>query len=194
VATFGNQRQEEQVFAFPGVTQARCEVAFENFLWPFIQVAAENKVINKLAGCVVVLDPAKPFEPKYRDAIADEIFDDLVLWQHSFGEDGGHDVPKYVQFARVKAFTSYLTGLPSHQAQQVLPSLYLPGMIKWGGSAVAGQGPVRLIVAFSGVEWYFDQMISEMMISALTALSHDEMTEAMKENETEAIIPSESDD
>jgi len=110
-------------------------------------------------------------------------FSDLVLWENPFGNTSEHDIDKYIAIAYAKAFTSYLTGLPSHQVQQVMPSLYVPGMTKWGGSAIAGTGPMRLITAFSGVQWNFDQMISEMMISAIQALCHEQMREIMASDE-----------
>jgi hypothetical protein len=164
---------------FSGLTFGTCQLAFENILLPAIKSAAMNRQINKYAGCLVVLDPSIPYESKYKNAIEDhELFDDLVLWEDHFYE-GDHDIEKYIKIARTKAFTSYLTGLPSHQVQQAMPSLYVPGMTKWGGSAVAGVGPMRLIVAFSGVQWYYDQMISEMMISAIQALCHEQMVDVM---------------
>lgn len=168
---------------FAGIDELSCPYAFNHFVRPMIHSAAEEKVINKLAGCLVVLKPGIPYEPKYRNAIDDGSFDDLVLWQYHFGDEAEYDIVKYINIARAKAFASYLTGLPSHQVQQVMPALYLTGMTKWGGSAVSGIGPVRLIVAFSGVEWYYDQMISEMMISALQAVCHDQMETVMASSE-----------
>lgn len=164
---------------FSGLSTDICRYAFARVVHPIIQNAAAEGWINKYAGCVVVLDPGTPYEPKYRHAIEDGLFEDLILYGHTIGNPQVHDIPKYKRIAYAKAFVSFLTGLPSHQVQQVSPMLYVPGMTKWGGSAVAGVGPMRLVVAFSGVQWYYDQMISEMMISAITALSHEQMGEVM---------------
>lgn len=167
---------------FSGLDEMLCADAFD-IIMPTISQAADRGVINKMAGHVVVLDPAVPYEPMYRNTIEDGSIDELVLWERSFGASEVYDLGKYTEIARAKAFTSYLTGLPSHLVQQQFPSLYVPGMTKWGGSAVAGIGHIRLITAFSGVQWYFDQMISEMMISAIQALCHEQMREVMDSDE-----------
>jgi len=163
---------------FNGLTAQICNDAF-GLIWPAIKAAAALGTINKLAGTVVVLNPAIPYEPKYANAINDESFGELALWEFSFDDEHELESGKYAPIAEAKAFTSYLTGLPSHLVQQQFPSLYVSGMTKWGGSAVAGVGPMKLIVAFSGVQWNFDQMISEMMISAIQALCLEEMREVM---------------
>lgn len=169
--------------SFSGVNEDICGDAWFGIVHPAVESAWKNRFLNKLAGCVVVLKPTTPYEPKYKNAIADGNFGDLVLWRNEFGDCDQHDIVKYTAIARAKAFTSYLTGLPSHQVQQVMPSLYVPGMTKWGGSAVAGGGPMWLITAFSGVQWNFDQMIAEMMISAIQALCHEAMREVMESDE-----------
>jgi hypothetical protein len=174
------------VTLFSGLSEQICSDAFD-LVKPVIAVGSglgtESGSINKHAGSVVVLNPAIPYEPKYRQAFANGNFNDLVLWERQVGNPRAYDLAKYTGIARAKAFTSYLTGLPSHQVQQQFPALYVPGMTKWGGSAVAGSGPMRLIVAFSGVQWNFDQMISEMMISAIQALCHEQMREVMESDE-----------
>ena len=168
--------------SFSGLDAAICDIAFR-MVFPTIKQAADMGIANKLAGSLIVLNPAIPYEPKYRNAIVDDTFGALVLWATDFGNEDEHDIPKYERIASAKAYTSYLTGLPSHLVQQQYPSLYTPDMTKWGGSAVAGVGPMRLIVAFSGVQWNFDQMISEMMISAIQALCHEEMRAVMDDPE-----------
>jgi hypothetical protein len=177
---------------FFGLSYNICYKAFTHIVYPAIETAAEARILNKFAGCIVVLNPTIPYEPKYKNAIGDgDLYDELVLYQDHFGDEGEHDIDKYIGIARHKAFTSFLTGLPSHQVQQVMPSLYAPGMTKWGGSAVAGTGPMKLIVGFSGVQWYYDQMISEMMISAIQAICHESMIEVMASDEF-IILPYEA--
>jgi hypothetical protein len=174
---------------YSGLTKSICADAWRKIIEPAAVSAAAFETINKFAGCVVVLKPAIPYEPKYSDAINNGTFDELVLWQYDFANSSSLDaLPMYIKIARAKAFTSYLTGLPSHLVQQQFPSLYVPGMTKWGGSAVAGVGPMRLITAFSGVQWNFDQMISEMMISAIQAMCHEGMRAVMESAEP-MILP-----
>jgi hypothetical protein len=177
------------VTGFSGLTEEICDRAYHDIVKGSVLVASKFNITNKLAGHVLVLKPSIPYEPKYKNAILDGIFDDLVLWDYSFGEEEGHDIPKYKGIARAKGYTSFLTGLPSHLVQQQFPSLYVPGMTKYGGSAVAGPGPMRLITAFSGVQWNFDQMISEMMISAIQALCHEQMGDVMASDEAMILAP-----
>lgn len=170
---------------FAGLTEQICATAFD-MVGPTIEWSANEEILSRYAGHVVVLNPSIPYEPKYRSVInsdgeINEKFFDLALWENSFGGDDLKQM--YITIARAKAFTSFMTGLPSHLVQQQFPSLYIPGMTKWGGSAIAGVGPMRLIVAFSGVQWNFDQMISEMMISAIQALCHEQMREVMESKE-----------
>ncbi len=179
--------------AFTGLTPHLCSAAYD-IVAPAVLAAAKAGTINKCAGSVVVLNPAIPYEPKYQGAIdpqgmASDSFFDLVLWENPFGDIGRYDIDKYIAIARAKAFVSYLTGLPSHLVQQQFPSLYVPGMTKWGGSAVAGVGPMRLIVAFSGVQWHFDQMISEMVVSAIQAVCHEQMRTVMASDEAMILQP-----
>ena len=64
------------------------------------------------------------------------------------------------------------TGLPSRQVQQESPHLYRHGDTKWGGSVVRN----GLIVAFSGVQAVFDEMIAGWMADAIIALCRNDMT------------------
>jgi hypothetical protein len=177
---------------YSGASPDICRRAFSRFVHPIILEEAEQGTLNKYAGCIVVLNPAVPYEPKYRHAIEDGLFDELILWAHTVGNPQIHDIPRYKRIAYAKAFTSFLTGLPSHAVQQQFPELYVPGMTKYGGSAVRGVGPIRLVTAFSGVEWYFDLMISEMMGSAISALCHEEMVAVMASDEDMILPPAES--
>lgn len=78
----------------------------------------------------------------------------------------------YDAVAISKAYTSWKTGLTSYEVQQKAPYLYEVGMAKYGGSAIGEGG---LVVAFSGVEEWFDQMFSEMMLAAIKGVCMDEM-------------------
>lgn len=177
---------------FTGLNGVICAKAFTHIVYPAIESAAGSGIANKMAGNMTVLHPGIPYEPKYIHAITPDgeiqpEFFDLVLWEHCIGDPEDPDIKKYMQIARAKAFTSYLTGMPSHLVQQGYPHLFVPGMTKWGGSAVSGTGPIRLISSFSGVQWNFDQMFSEMMNSAVTALCHEEMRAVMASGEAMII-------
>jgi hypothetical protein len=157
------------MFDFTGLTEELCVEALD-IVRPSIAHAMNSGVVKREQGWLVVLNPRIPQEPKYmlnigqHDNPKREVpFDELVLF------DCGWDLPKnwdhpYDAVARAKAFASWKTGLPAHRIQQEAPYLYEEGWTKYGGSAVGEGG---LVVAFSGVEEYFDQMFSEMMVAAI---------------------------
>jgi len=164
---------------FSGLTSVTCHRALSLVL-PVI----ESGLFKRDQGHLVVINPAIPYEPKYRNGPADEKFDDVVLFDRNFGGDPETWDGPYKDVARSKAFISWKTGLPSHRVQQEAPYLYEPGMTKWGGSAVA---PGGLVVAFSGVEWFFDQMISEIMVAAIKATCLSDMREVMADSNVNTI-------
>lgn len=139
---------------FTGLNEHICATAWETIL-PAVEAAASNGTTNKLAGCIVVLD----------------LKQDYRLFSRTIGEP--EDNEKYIAIATAKAHISQKTGLPSSRVQQEFPYLYEAGDTKWGGSVVA---PGGLVVAFSGVQAVFDEMIAEWMASAIRALCRWEMT------------------
>lgn len=154
---------------FVGLTEDLCSVALD-IVRPAIETAMDTGTVKRKQGVLVVLDPTKPWEPKYEKADGSS-FDEVVLFAHSWTDGREFDAP-FSDVAAMKAFASWKTGLPAHRIQQEAPYLYQPGWTKWGGSAVGDGG---LVVAFSGVQWYFDQMFSEMMLAAIKAVCLDEM-------------------
>ena len=154
---------------FSGLTVVECVKAFD-IVNPAIQQAMKSGIVNRQAGFLVVLDPATPWEPKYKKA--DERFEEeIVLFNNFFGHPDHWEYP-YDKIALSKAFISWKTGRSSREVQLEAPYLYEAGMTKYGGSAV---GPGGLVVAFSGVEEHFDQMFSEMMRAAIKGVCLHEM-------------------
>jgi len=137
---------------FAGITANICATAWRVIV-PAIEAAAEAGITNGLRGTVVVLDPAKA-EP-------------TVIYTAYLGEED----PKTLKYATAKAAVTLRTGLASSRVAQDYPYLYQPGDIKWPG-AVIRHG---LVVAFSGVQGEFDEMISEWMVSAIRAITRDEL-------------------
>ena len=138
---------------FVGIDADLCQKAWR-MIWPAVQEAADLKVTNKLAGTIVVMAPG----------------DETAVFVQMIGEDPD---PKYTEIAFAKADISVRTGMPSSIVQQQFPYLYQEGDTKWGGSTVL---PGGVVVAFSGVQAVFDEMISEWMASAIRALCRHEMT------------------
>lgn len=139
---------------FTGISKEICEAAWDLVL-PSITHAAETGAINKLAGTIVVLNPAT----------GQVLFCATVNNQHP-------DANLFAVIAHGKASVSWETGLTSRQVQQDAPHLYQPGWTKWGGSAVEN----RLVVAFSGVQAVFDEAISWMVLNWIVAMCRHEMT------------------
>ncbi len=120
-------------------------------------------------GCLIILDPTKPWEPKYGQEPSQLFIDEVVLYKRTW--IGGRPLENvYEEVAIAKAFASWMTGLPAQRIQQEFPHLFRPGWTKWGGSATDGHGGV---VAFSGIKWHMDQLISEMVLAATKAVCLD---------------------
>lgn len=155
---------------YTGLTKDVCERALE-VVEPAILAASARGIIKRDHGCLVVLDPKIPYEPKYKTA--GPLFEkDVVIFEHQYEGAGSESWEHpYDLIALSKAFISWKTGLPSRQVLMEAPHLYEVDMTKFGGSAVEN----GLVVAFSGVEEYFDQMISEMMLAAIKGVCLHEM-------------------
>ncbi len=138
---------------FKGLSHEICQQAWELVL-PAIRNAAETGVTNKLAGTIVVLYPGT----------------DVPVFTAQIDPDQDQ---KYVEIASKKALLSARTGMPSSVIQQQCPHLYEIGDTKWGGSTVM---PGGIVVAFSGVQAVFDEMIAEWVASAIRAICRYEMT------------------
>ena len=169
----GNPKAPLELYMFTGLTAELCNKALE-IVRPTIEAAMENGTFKRKQGYLFVLDPTIPWEPKYQDVgnKADSPFNtDVILFQESWEDSRRWDAPFGV-VAIQKAFASWKTGLSAQDIQQKAPYLYQRGWTKWGGSSVGEGG---LVVAFSGVQAYYDQMISEMMLAAIRAVCLHEM-------------------
>lgn len=127
---------------------------------------------NRQAGDLIIIDPTIPYEPKYK-APTDANFDELVLWSYQWGNPSEWEFP-FTEIAKSKAYISWKTGQPAHRVQMDYPYLYQKGWTKFGGSYVDAGG---LVVAFSGVQWFFDRAISEIVAAFIRALCMQQMHE-----------------
>lgn len=153
--------------SFVGLTEELCQEAFD-LIRPSLGVAMDNGPFNRSQGHLVVVNPSIPWEPKYKswDSVDGAHFFEAILFEADLGDPGEWEF-RFADVARAKAFASWKTGLTTHEIQQIAPYLYQEGWTKHGGSAVA---PGGFVVAFSGVQGYFDRMIAEWMISACRAV------------------------
>jgi hypothetical protein len=137
----------------PQLSYPLCCVAWE-MTQTAVKWAAEVGITNKLNGTLVVFTPDS----------------EVPFFRINLIRDAD---PKYFDIATRKGIVSLRTGLPSSMVQTQYPYLYKEGDTKWGGSTVM---PGGVVVAFSGVQAVFDEMIAEWMASAIRALSRNEMT------------------
>lgn len=148
---------------FTGIDAKICEQAWQMTL-PCISYAASRKITNKFAGCIVVVDPRLPY-------LGFGGVEELpYIYTAMINED---DDQKYRIIAHHKAHLTWKHKLSSADIQQRFPYLYEDGDTKWGGSTIDSGG---LIVAFSGVQAVYDEMIAEWVASAIRAVCRDAMS------------------
>lgn len=134
---------------------------------PVFKEYFRKEMIKRDELWVVVVNPVLPYGSV-------SSFEQAIMFEKGIG----YPDPKYREVARSKAKISWRTGLPSHVVQQQAPYLLTDGDTKWGGSTVTPEG---LIVACSGVEWYMDQLMAEMIAATIKALSIGEMLKIMED-------------
>lgn len=122
-----------------------------NITMPAIEQFLQGSIPKRGDLHLVVLDPTVPYQPEPKD-----LFAEAILHEYWFGDPGQWKFP-FRDFARDKAKLSWRTGYSSRHIQQTCPALYTAIDIKYGGSIVYN----GIIVAASGVEPYFDEMIAD---------------------------------
>lgn len=148
--------------SFSGLTADHCAEALA-IARPTIEFSMKN-VAKREHGNLVVSNPRIPYEPKYKGWSIDpeDPFEDLVLFEHQWGDLDLWASP-YKHVSRSKLYASWKTGLSTRMIQQMAPWLYEELWTKWPGSVVE----LGLVVSFSGVEDYFDEMFSGVYLAAL---------------------------
>ncbi len=137
---------------FTGINATICAQAWD-IIVPAIEKAAQVEVTNGLRGTIMVIDPNSSTH-------------DVLFVAHVGDED-----PEFLQNVKGKVAVTLRTGLDSARVRQDFPHLYKEGDIKYPGAIIRD----GLVVAFSGVQGEFDEMICEWMVSAIRAISRDLM-------------------
>lgn len=151
---------------FTGLSEEICGIAWDHVLQS-LRWSGEFGIANKLAGCIIVLDPS-PYQH------GDGVVDLPILFFDTVGERD--DNQKYITIASEKAYVSWRTCHTSGFVQHDAPYLYRPGDVKWGGSTVL---PGGLVIAFSGVQAVLDEAVSESMGSWIKGICRLRMREVM---------------
>jgi hypothetical protein len=131
---------------FTGITRDVCEQAWA-IIEPAVAHGAELGVFNSPVGSLVVLNPAD----------GSELFT---------AHPGGLPDEKTLGYARGKAAVALRTGVDTSRLRDHSPHLYAAGDISFPGG-IARDG---LVVAYSGVQGEYDEMIAEWFVSAVRAL------------------------
>jgi len=142
---------------FAGITKEICAEAWEIVL-PGFERGVETGLLNGMRGGLVVLDPANP--------------DAAPLFTAGIGDEGA----KFIEFATAKARVADREQIDTSRLRQDFPHLYQPGDIKWPGGIVRD----GLVLAFSGVQGEYDEMICDWMAAAIRAICRIRFAEADK--------------
>lgn len=124
---------------------------------------------------IVVMDPAQLYEPK--------TFKKAILLEKSFGDPETWK-QDYQAIARAKARQVRKFGIPNQIIVERMPHLLKDHDTRFYGSTIKD----GIVVAVSGVEPWFDQLISEMVASMCQALCIDKMQkEVLEQTEGETM-------
>jgi hypothetical protein len=117
---------------------------------------------------IVIMDPTKkPWESSFEDAI---------LYQSSLGNPEQWTIP-FDQLARKKAHQAWREGCANMNLQTLHPTSLHQGDVLFYGSFVYG----NIVVACSGVEQWFDMLVSGWIAVAIEQLAiHDYQTTKVK--------------
>jgi len=91
---------------------------------------------------------------------------------HDFGNRTGWQYD-YEKYATSKAMITQRTGKPSREVHGVYPELVEDGDTSYFGSVTSPGGTI--VVAFSGVQSYFDVMFAEWVLAACLGLIQHEL-------------------
>lgn len=137
---------------------------------PSLDAMAEQGVIKRPHRYIVVMSGSTNLKSTAHELWADP---HVSIYEFPFG-DRAEWTGDYGRIARSKAMLTHFHRMPTQIIQERCPYLLEEGDTTYFGSAYAD----GLTVACSGVEPWFDEMISWWVLSAIRALSID----AVKKN------------
>lgn len=132
------------------------------FALPAIRQLIENKVLKRGDLHIVIA-----IRPTYWDGDETELdrFQESIIYEHSLTDPSTWEF-SFNKIARQKCLQSWRHGMSTHEMQTRAPHLLEYGDTVYSGSVVSD----GLIVACSGVQPYFDEMISAWVLAACRAL------------------------
>lgn len=130
------------------------------YTFPAVQRLIETKVLKRSDLHIVVASPLIPENIK-----EDFWYEKGILYEYSIGDPEKWEFP-FKKIARSKCYLSWRYQMPTQVIQARAPHLLGSDSTLYYGSAVSD----GLVVACSGVQPYFDQMISSWVLEACRAL------------------------
>jgi hypothetical protein len=97
---------------------------------------------------------------------------ELFLWEESFGEPRQEWKYPFDKIAKEKAKQCMRTGMTGRTLFRDAPWLIKPGDTRY----VGGVYDAGLVVAASGLQDHFDEMIARMILAAIQGLCRDEIS------------------
>ena len=141
---------------------------------PAFHTAAATGKFKRDSIYIVVMDPRK--KP------GEFTFDASILLEYGIGPEAEN----YKPVARAKARRAWETGLTGQTIQSLAPHLFDVGDTKWHGDAVY----MELVVAASGIQGHFDELVSWWVLHAIIALCKDVTQNVLMTSEESFIRPS----
>jgi hypothetical protein len=141
------------------LTQQRAELAV-NVAMSILAELQDREIIADKDLHITILDPA--FKGGFGEGI--------ILYERSVGDQSKWNY-NYEEIARLKAKMTYEHKLPSKVIVEQMPYLLEWRDIKYWGSAYMD----GIIVAVSGFDQHFDQMLAEIIASLCKGFCFDEM-------------------
>lgn len=130
------------------------------FLLPAIKQLMDSSVFKRDDLHIVI---AKPLFPDNRDEV--DWHESGILYEYSMGDREKWEY-QFQAIARAKCYMSWRTGMSTQMLQVRAPHLLQKCDTVFYGSAVSD----GLVVACSGVQPFYDQMISHWVLEACRAL------------------------
>ncbi len=143
------------------LTQEVAKRAVELVL-PAVERLIESKALKRGDFHVVIA-----LRPTYWSGnhTEEDLFKESIIYEYSHTDPKKWDHP-YEKIARSKCLISWYTGKSTHEIQTAAPHLLRHGDTAYYGSAVRDE----IVVSCSGVQPYFDEMISSWILAVCRAL------------------------
>lgn len=144
------------------LTQGVARTAVE-FVLPSVQALIRGNTLKR--GDLHIVIAMQPAVCRRGHMVEVGGFEECIIYEHSLGEPSTWASP-FDKIARSKGLLSWERGMSTQQIQALAPHLLEPGDTSYYGSVFSD----GIVVACSGVQPFFDHMISAWVLEACRAL------------------------